>query len=288
MKVSRFASLCILAISLGSTVVQADIVSNVWSTGVAGRSNGAFGTPGSVSANTVSATITSGATVANVSLTADNSVWFRTSGSPIVNNDQLAPFLENDSPLTTLTFSSDRTLNDFDILVHNIWFAPDGNRNYIGNFQVTYGNGVVVNNATPTIRGIATNSPFAVDFLGGTTQPTGLADVFDGYNLATMSGSAFDPGNGAPLGTYLFDGTRSIGSEEQGSAVLSFDETLFGGIKEVKFSWVGHTIGTNTAFIGFAGKVVSVPEPSSCVVLAALGVGLCTLRRRRKISECTT
>ncbi len=283
MKVSRFLAICAVAASLNSGVSHADILSDTWSTGITDRSDGAFGTPGSLTGNSVLATILSASTTANLSLTASNSDWFRTDGSPIVTNDQLAPFLENDAPMTHLTFSSDRALNDFDMLVHNVWFSADGNQNYIGNFEVTYENGTVVSNANPLLRLISDDSPFDIDFLGGTTQPEGLADDFDQSNMLTQSAPGFDPGNGAPLGTYLFDNSQSIFSEEQGSSIISFDETVHGGIKEVNFTWVGHTIGVNTAFIGFAGKVSSVPEPNSLAFLA-VGGGLAILRRRRKDS----
>jgi hypothetical protein len=262
---------------------QADVVSNVWSTGVASQTDGAFGTPGSVSSNSVAATIQTGAATANVSLSASNGSWFRTDGNPLGSNEQLAPFLENDAPLTSLTFSSDTALHDFDMLVHNVWYSADDNQNFIGNFEVTYENGTIVSNAAPILRLISDDSPFDVDFLGGTTQPEGLDDAFDRSNLLTQSSPVFDPQNGAPLGTYLYDDSQSIFSEEQGSGIISFDESIHGGITKVSFNWVGHTVGLNTAFVGFAGKagdVSSVPEPGS-IAFIAFGSALAILRRRR-------
>lgn len=286
MNVTRCASFFALAVSLIASSAHADSSSDVWTTGVLRPTDGAFGTPGSVTGNTLSATIDSGSSVATVSLTASNNLWFRTTGSPNITNDELAPFLENDAPLTSLTFSSNKTLDNFDMLVHNLWFSADGNQNFIGNFTVYHGDGTIVSNATPILRSLTDDSPFDVDFLGGTVQPTDINSVFDGSNLLTISSVGFDPGNGAPLSTYLYDGTQSIFSEEQGSGIISFDETLFGGIDRVDFTWVGKTVGANTAFIGIAGVSVaepeSVPEPSISI-LFSVGVLALTRRRNRRI-----
>ncbi len=275
MKIYQIATIALFLV-FSCSVTQASITSDVWTTGISSPTDGAFGTSGSVVGNTLFATIASGSSIANVSLAADNGAWFRTNGN--VTNDELAPFFENDAMMTTLTFSSDRVLTNFDVLVHNVWHSADGNQNFLGRFTVTYANGTIVQNAVPTVRNIFDDSPFATDFDGGTVQPTGLAGDFDGANLLSISGPAFDPGNGAPLGTYLFDESQSEFSEEQGSAILSFDETIHGGITGLEFVWVGHTIGSNTAFIGFAGTA-AVPEPSGFAFLA-LGTAIC-LRRRR-------
>ncbi len=287
MKIFRFLTICAVAAISNNGYSHADIFSDTWTTGVSSPADGGFGTPGSMTGSTVNASIMSGASTANVSLTASNGSWFRTTGTSNGTNEELVPFLENDSPLTNLTFHSDKALHSYDILVHNVWHSVDGNQNFIGNFEVTYENGTVVSNATPTMRGLATDSPFDIDFLNGTTQPEGLGDAFDGYNLLTMSSPAFDPGNSAPLGTYLYDDSHSILSEQQGSAILSFDESAHGGITDVSFTWVGHTVGVNTGFIGFAGQVSSVPEPS-CLVLLGLGGGLAAIRRRRTIQPGDT
>ena len=283
MRVFQFFTILTVVVSCLSGVSRADISSTVWSTGTTAGSPGAFGTPGSVSGNSISATIQS----ANVSLTASNSDWFRTTGSPVVTNEQLAPFLENDAPLTNLSFVSSEALDNFDLLVHNVWYAADGNQNFIGNFEAHYGNGTIITNATPQLRSINVDSPFDIDTLGGTTQPAGLAGAFDDSNLLSVSAPDFEPGNGAPLATYLFDESQSTASEQQGSAIISFDESAHGGIERVDFTWVGNTVGVNTAFIGFAGTtelfVVAVPEPSSIAILA-IGSGLGLLRRRRKIA----
>ena len=287
MRVFQFFAILTLAASCFSGVSRADITSSVWTTGIDAGDPGAFGTPGSVSDNSISATI--GA--ANVALTnttpgATNS-WFRTDGNPLGTNEQLVPFLENDAPLTTLSFTSDQTLDNFDLLVHNVWYAADGNQNFIGNFEVYYEDGTIITNATPLLRSINNDSPFDIDTLGGTTQPAGLAGAFDDSNLLSVSAPGFEPGNGAPLATYLFDDSQSTASEQQGSAIISFDESVHGGIERVDFTWVGNTVGVNTAFIGFAGAtelvVVAVPEPSSIAILA-IGSGLGLLRRRRKIA----
>ena len=210
MNLTRYALLFALAVGLFGGSAQADIASDVWTTGVNRPTDGAFGTTGSIDAstNTLNATIGSGSSVANVSLMASNNQWFRTTGSPEITNDELTPFFENDVPFTTLTFSSDTTLNNFDILVHNVWFAGDGNQNFIGNFTVTHGNGTIVSNATPMLRSLVDDSPFDIDFTG-TIEPEDLNSVFDGSNLLTSSSSSFNPGNGAPVGTYLFDSSQS-------------------------------------------------------------------------------
>ena len=286
MNLTRYALLFALAVGLFGGIAQADIASDVWTTGVNRPVDGAFGTTGSIDAstNTLNATIGSGSSIANVSLTTSNGQWFRTTGSPGITNDELAPFFENDAPLTALTFSSDTALNNFDILLHNVWNAADGNQNFIGNFTVTHDNGVIVSNATPILRSLTVDSPFDIDFLDGTVQPADINSVFDGSNLLSSSGPVFDPGNGAPLGTYLFDASQSIFSEEQGSAIISFDETVFGGITQVDFTWVGNTVGVNTAFIGFAGTTevtTAVPEPASITLLSLCALGLARRRNRR-------
>ena len=172
-----------------------------------------------------------------------------------------------------------------DILFHNIWHSVDGSNNYVGNFNVTYQNGVVVNNAAPLVRAINSNSPFTTDFLGGTLQPTDLNAAFDDSNLLATSGSAFSPGNGAALGTYLYDPSNSLFSEQQGSGIVSFDESVNGAVRSVSFTWVGRTIGSNTAFIGFAGTAIAgVPEPNSLVFLVVAATPWVLTRRRQQIS----
>lgn len=275
MKIHQIATIALFLI-FSCSETQASIVSDVWTTGVSGPADGAFGTSGSVLGNTLAATIGTGSIIANVGLSADNDAFFRTTGN--VTNDELAPFFENDAPLTRLTFSTDQVLTNFDVLVHNVWHSADGNQNYIGRFTVTYADGTIVQNAVPTVRSIFDDSPFEIDFDNDTVQPTGLADDFDGANLLSLSDPAFDPGNDAPLGYYLSDESQSAFSEEQGSAILSFDESIHGGITGLDFFWVGHTVGSNTAFIGFAGT--AVPEPSAFAFLA-LGSVLCLRRRRR-------
>ena len=288
MRVFQFFAVLTLVASCFSGVSRADLTSSVWTTGIDAGDPGAFGTPGSVSDNSISAAIESAnVTLTNITPEASNS-WFRTDGNPLGTNEQLVPFLENDAPLTTLSFTSDQALNNFDLLVHNVWYSSDpDNQNFIGNFEVHYENGTIITNATPQLRSINDDSPFDIDTLGGTTQPEGLDDAFDGNNLLSVSAPNFDPGNGAPLATYLFDESQSTASEQQGSAIISFDESAHGGIERVDFTWVGNTVGVNTAFIGFAGAtelvVVAVPEPSSIAILA-IGSGLGLLRRRRKIA----
>ncbi len=275
MKIHQIATIALFLI-FSCSETHASIVSDVWTTGTAGPTDGAFGTSGSVIGNTLAATIGSGSTIANVSLSAGNDDFFRTTGN--VTNDELAPFFENDAPLTRLTFSTDQVLRNFDVLVHNVWHSADGNQNYIGRFTVSYADGTVIENATPLVRSIFDDSPFEIDFDNDTVQPTGLADDFDGSNLLSRSGSGFEPGNDAPLGFYLTDDSQSAFSEEQGSAIISFDESIHGGITGLDFFWVGHTIGSNTAFIGFAGT--AVPEPSAFAFLA-LGSAICFRRRQR-------
>ena len=292
MRKTAFTLLAAIAFTSSASESWADIASSVWTTGVANPTDGAFGSPGSVSGNEIAGTITSNGATANVSLTANNSDFFRTTGSPNITNDELAPFLENDAPLTTLSFTSDIPLNNFDLLVHNVWNQGETNAagndrlNYIGNFAVYYENGqVIVTNSLPTVRPINVDSPFSTDLLNGTLQPTDLASAFDGGNLLQATASAaFDPGNGADPATYFFDPSQSNQSESQGFGIFSFDDS-FGRISRVDFTWVGHTEGSNTAFLGFAGTLdapdtSAVPEPSASLVML-FGTFSMLHRRRR-------
>ena len=285
------AAIAFTAFTSSASESWADIASSVWTTGVANPTDGAFGSPGSVSSNEIAGTITSNGATANVSLTANNSDFFRTTGSPNITNDELAPIFENDAPLTTLSFTSDIPLNNFDLLVHNVWnqggtnAAQNARLNYIGNFDVFYENGLVVTNILPTVRPIDVDSPFSTDLLNGTLQPTDLDSAFDGGNLLEATASAaFDPGNGADPATYFFDPSQSNQSESQGFGIFSFDDTN-GGISRVDFTWVGHTEGSNTAFLGFAGTLdapdtSAVPEPSASLVM--LFGAFSMLHRRRR------
>jgi len=166
------------------------------------------------------------------------------------------------------------------LLLHNVWSvtdgtAPQGRRtNYIGNFKVTYANGRVNRNALPSLRPINDDSPFTTDFEGNTLQPSDLNDVFDGGNVLSVSPEDFDPGNGAQDAYYWSDLSQSSTSESQGFGIFSFEESSSDiGITEIEFTWVGNTVGTNTAFIGLAANVV--PEPSGgcmVIVLAILAI----------------
>ncbi len=287
MRKISFKLIIIIAFMSFASITCADITSSVWTTGVSNPNDGAFGTPGSVVSNSIDATITTGTTSTAVKLAASNGGFLRTSGSPNVTNNELAPFFENDATLTNLSFTSDIPLHDFDLLIHNVWNQGGTNGsgsqriNYVGNFEVTYENGTVVTNALPSIRSINNNSPFSTDLFGGTLQPTDLNGSFDGGNLLQATSSGFDPGNGAGPGQYFFDPSESIMSESQGFGILSFDESN-GGITGIDFTWVGHTEGINTAFFGFAGNAIetsTVPEPSAAILI--LCGALCLLRRRR-------
>jgi hypothetical protein len=266
--------------------VSADIFSDVWTTGIESPNDGAFGSRGSVTGNTLDASITSGTNVANIKLTSSHRNWFKLSDadSPGTNH-QLVPFLENEEPFTNLTLSSDAPLRNVDLLLHNVWNAtdtsvPGGVRtNYIGNFRVTYANGTVVNNALPTRRFINDDSPFETDMEGGTLQPSDLNDVFDAGDLLEVTAENFDPGNGASAGRYWYDLSKSFRSERQGFGILSFDES-HGGITDIEFTWVGHTVGTNTAFLGFAAEVSAVPEPAMTLLIFATALGYSVRRRK--------
>ena len=170
MRKTTFTLIAVIAFTSSASESWADIASSVWTTGVANPTDGAFGSQGSVSGNEIAGTITSNGATANVSLTASNSDFFRTTGSPNITNDELAPIFENDAPLTTLSFTSDIPLNNFDLLVHNVWnqgeinAAGNDRLNYIGNFAVYYENGeVIVTNSLPTVRPIDVDSPFSTD-----------------------------------------------------------------------------------------------------------------------------
>ncbi len=278
---------CIVSLFVGLDFAAADIFSDVWMMEVDAPANGAFGTNGSVAGNKLSAEIITGDNVAKIGLVASNADWFKLSDSvPSGSNNQLVPFLENDAPLTNLTFSSSHPLKNVDLLLHNVWNATDGSvpggqrTNYIGNFRVTYADGTVVNNALPTRRAINQDSPFETDFEGGTLQPSDLNSVFDGGNILSVSEANFDPGNGATPGYYWSDLSQSMMSEMQGFGIFSFDESN-GGITEIDFTWVGHTVGTNTAFLGLAGTATSVPEPSGALIILAAAIASCTCRRRQ-------
>lgn len=291
MKTTMFRSFavilgCIACQLAFASIVSADIFSDVWTTGFESPSDGAFGSRGSVSGNTLSASITSGSEVANIELTSSHRNWFKLSDAESFGtNNQLVPFLENEEPFTNLKLSSDAPLRNVDLLLHNVWNAtntdvPGGERtNYIGNFRVTYANGTVVNNALPTRRLINENSPFETDFEGGTLQPSDLDDVFDAGDRLTVTDENFDPGNGANPGYYWYDMSKSFMSERQGFGILSFDESI-GAITDIEFTWVGHTIGTNTAFLGFAAEVSAVPEPAAVSLILVASIGFCVRRRR--------
>ena len=268
----------ILIISLVGSAASADITSSVWSTGIASGANGSFGTAGSISSNTLAATITTLGHSSNVTLQADNGDWFRTDVVTIAN-DELAPIFENNAPMTHLTFTSEKGLKNVDMLVHNVWNVLDTRVNYLGNFTVTYADGLVVNNAIPTIRKINVDSPFSWDFDGGTLQPSDIPDAFDDGNNLVVTNNNFEPGNGAPTASYLYDPSASLQSESQGSSILSFDDSL-GEITKIEFDWIGNTVGTNTAFVGFAGTIASVPEPGTFGAIAFLGLMSLTRRRR--------
>jgi len=283
-----FKLVIIVAAMSSASIAYADGTSSVWSTGVSQPNDGAFGTLGSVSSNAIDATITTHNTTAIVRLAASNGSFLQTDGTSNVSNDELASFHENDAPITNVSFTSHIPLYNFDMLVHNVWNQGGTNQagaqrlNYIGNFEVYYENGTIISNVFPTVRSIDDDSPFSTDALGGTLQPSGIGSLFDGGNMLQSTSPAFSPGNGAPLGRYYYDPSESVASESQGFGVFSFDESN-GGITRVDFTWVGHTEGINTAFVGFAGttSLAAVPEPSSIIVVLCGSVSLLFRRRRR-------
>ena len=276
-------------VSMTADIASASNSPNVWTTGIDAPNSGAFGPTGSVSDNTLNAEINSGGQTANIELEASNANWFRLSDTDTSGtNNQLVPFFENDAPLTQLSLSSDLPLENTNLLLHNVWNATDSNApnglrtNYIGNFRVTYADGTIVENASPDVRAINDNSPFATDFEGETLQPSDLDSVFDSGNILTMSPFNFDPGNGAPEAHYWFDLSQSLMSESQGFGIFSFEDAN-GGITGIDFTWVGNTLGTNTAFLGFAADVLepnTIPEPAGILIIAGI-VSLSILRRRR-------
>lgn len=268
-RIPKYATLVAVAL----TSAQFASAASVWTTGILEPTDGAFGTAGSISSGgtTINATI-EGTTV---QLVASNGTFFRDTSSPNITNNELAPFFENNTPLTTLTFTAASAgVSDFEILFHNFIYDSVG-ENFVGNFIVTYADGFVDTNASPTVANIGSTSPFTT---GGTdTQPTGLHSAFNSSNILTAATVDPDGAGAATTATYLSD---SEIDNPQGSGIVSFDETGgHGGITQVQMTWVGNTSGPNTAFIGFAGSAI-VPEPSSTALLGLGGLAL-MLRRKR-------
>lgn len=246
---------------------------NVWTTGILEPNDGAFGTPGSITAsNTINTTVGS----ANVSLASSASNFFRTTGAPNITNNELAPYFEgiHSAPIT-LTLTSDTGLTNFEMLLHNIYAASTQNRNYFGNFTLTFADGTVINNATPNISLLNSTSHFSID-PGTNSQPTGLNPAFNGSNI--LSQSTLDPdGTGpAPNANYIFDPSPG---NVQGSGIITFDESLAtGGITKVEMTYIDNLSRNFTGMIGFAANVI--PEPSTTLLTAIATLSLISTRRR--------
>ncbi len=238
----------------------------IWTTNTLQPNDGAFGTLGSISGNTINGTIDS-STFTFTSSTADH---FSLGSS----NDQLARYEEDIS--SNLSFQSSQGLENFAILIHNIIDNRERGEtlNYIGNFTLTFGDGSSFSNVTPILSNIGSPSEFAVN--GIDQEPTGLNAAFDDSQILTLSSLDPDGAGPAPFANYLSD---SDGRLTQASGILRFDESLAtGGIQRVDYTYVAGSDNGNTAFIGFAGT--SVPEPSSTVLLGL--AGLCLLTRHKR------
>lgn len=190
--------------------------------------------------------------------------------------------------LINYSFSSTAGLNNLTLLVHNVLNqnvatgpnAGTGN-GALGNFTITYANGVTVTDALASIGSVANiGSSSEFDVSGTDGEPNGIDNAFNSSNLltATTDAALYDTAaQGATAGTYLYNTTSA---NPQGSGLISFgDASANGGITDVSFTWVSSINGGNTAFLGFAGTAV-VPEPSSTALLGLGGLAF-ILRRRR-------